>query len=711
MAKRVYELSKELGISSKDLLKLLHENGVELASHIAVVPSEAIDKIKKIFESKKSDSKKAAPSKSEASKEKESIKKVTVKPEVKKTEPRAEPKKIENIKPEKPKVEKREVVGVSQKQKIQPNIVKETRTMQQSQHNEKNIAKPKEPAELILAPMTVSDFAEIAHKPISEVILTLLKQGTVAAKNQMISIATVEQLAKIYEMKIAQKVQQKPQEFIKQEKHLQEGTQIERLPIVVVIGHVDHGKTTLLDFIRKTRVAAREKGGITQHLGAYEVKTSHGSTVFLDTPGHEAFSLMRVRGIKVADIAILVVAADDGVMPQTVEAIKAAKSIGLPIIVAMNKIDKATPQQVEVVKRQLAQHDLVPEDWGGQTVTVPISAKFGQGIDELLDVVSLQAQLMELTASITARAQGYVLESGIEKGRGAVATVILHTGTLHVSDYFRAGNTRGKVSSLVDSYGKRIQKVGPSLPVQIAGFENLPQAGDVFEVTNQEEFKKNLGAPSYEQKPQALQKSAQENAINVILKTDNASSKEAILNAIEKLSKKSTKEFHIIDAAVGSVKESDVTMASDTGSIIYTFHIKPEPNALPLAQRLKIQIRQFDIIYKLLEDMEALAEEGKKIKTVSKKIGEAVVLKVFDIKGLGVIAGAQVKTGLFNRNGKVIIYRGKHKVGEGAIKSLQRDKKAVKDVHAGFECAFMVEGFDAWIPDDRVECYLEVPAE
>lgn len=701
MAKRVYELSKELGISSKDLLKLLHENGVELASHVAVVPSEFIEKIKKHVSSKTNASQNSAVAKVKAQEK-----------------PQASEQKSSNVKngvtaaeidPKKTKNKIREHQN-SKMSKNKPNIIKEA-SMQQAQAIEKINTKLKEPAELILEPMTVSDFAEAAKKPVSEVILTLLRQGIVAAKNQIISVSVISNLAETYGIKTSQKILASAKEITKHEKIQNEGEQVERLPIAVVIGHVDHGKTSLLDYIRKTRVAAREKGGITQHLGAYEVKTAQGSIVFLDTPGHEAFSLMRVRGIKVADIAILVIAADDGVMPQTVEAIKAAKSIGLPIIVAINKMDKANAQQVEVVKRQLAQHDLLTEDWGGQTVAIGISAKFGQGIDELLDVIALQAQLMELTASITGSGQGYVLESGIEKGRGAVATIILHDGILKVGDFFRSGATRGKVSSIVDSYGKRLLKVGPSSPVQVAGFESLPQAGDKIEVITQEEFKKNNISTANDHKPITLQKSAEKDAINIIVKTDNASSKEAILNAIEKLSKKSTKEFHVIDAAVGSVKDSDVTMASDTGSIIYTFHIKPETSASLLSQRLNVQIRHFDIIYKLLENMEALAEEGKKIKMVSKKIGEAVVLKVFDIKGLGVIAGAQVKTGLFNRAGKVVVYRGKFKVGEGSIKSLQRDKKTVKDVHAGFECAFLIDGFDAWQPDDRVECYLEVPAE
>ena len=478
---------------------------------------------------------------------------------------------------------------------------------------------------------------------------------------------------------------------------------------MVVIGHVDHGKTTLLDFIRKTRVAAREKGGITQHLGAYEAKTKYGSIVFLDTPGHEAFSLMRARGIKTADIAILVVAADDGVMPQTVEAIKAAQSINIPIIVALNKIDKVAPAQLEKVKHSLVQYGLTPEEWGGQTVVMPISAKLGQGVDQLLEVVSLQSQLMELVANPNVAARGFILESKLEKGLGSIATVICQQGILRVGDYFIAGNVQGRVSTLIDSAGKRIKEVHPSIPVQVAGFDELPRVGDSFEVVLPEEYKKARQAQvttSSKFKGSAV---AREHALSLIIKTDNVSSMEAVLGALKKLSGKAFKEFHVLHGAVGSINESDVVLASDTGALIYGLHTKAESSALVAAQKYKVTIKLFDIIYKMLEDLELVAEQGKPVKMVTKKTGEAVVLKVFDIKSLGVIAGAQIKSGICTRNGKLVIWRGKYKVGEGAIKSLQRDKKAVKEVHAGFECAFLVDGFTEWQIDDRVECYIESP--
>ncbi len=704
MANRVYELSKKFGISNKELLKLLHDEGFDITSHAAAVPPQAIA----IIEKKLSPGSAIKPAKEPVSKAKASAKI----PEKKVEKVSKEVSKLKESKPEiavKQKLEAPKVEEVSIKAPEKPIVSKEA---------EVALPEPKKEAKeepsaatgnaIVIAPMTVSDIAAIARKPVSEVILTLLKQGIAAAKNKILPEKVVAQLAQLYELKVVEKKQVVAQAQVPKRPVSQTADMVERQPIVVVIGHVDHGKTTLLDFIRKTRVAAKEKGGITQHLGAYQVSTPHGGIVFLDTPGHEAFSMMRARGIKVADIAILVIAADDGVMPQTIEAIKHAKAAQIPIIVAINKIDKATPVQIETVKRQLAQHDLAPEEWGGQTVCVPISAKFGQGVDELLEVVSLQAQLMELTASLSVPARGYVLESKLEKGRGPVATILCQQGELHVGDYFMAGTVWGKVSSLVDSFGNRVTKVGPSIPVQVAGFSVLPHTGDPFEVVAQSMLKKNQ--PPEETRPgSAMTKSAEQGALNIIIKTDNASSKEALLVAIAKVSAKSPKEFNIIHAAIGMVTDSDIMLAANTHATIYGLHVKTESSSISLAQKHGVIIKHFDIIYKLLEDLEMLAQAAKPIKLVRKKIGEAIVLKVFDIKDLGVIAGAQVKSGRFTRDGKVVIWRGKQKVGEGAIKSLQRDRKAVKEVHAGFECAFLVDGFDAWEVDDRVECFNEVP--
>ncbi|MCL4361722.1 translation initiation factor IF-2 [Candidatus Dependentiae bacterium] len=693
MVVRVYEFSKKVGISNKEILKALNDNGFNVASHMAVLSQEAVDFLNSKY-LKKPEEKKEIKSEPVQDMQQVQTQKKQIAQTVEKVEPKPEVKEV-----------KKEVVS----EKIQPKLAKEV-LIEQPKKVEPILPKIKE--QITLKPMTVAEFATEIGKPVNEVILDLLKQKIMAPINQVLSEKVINQLAHFYGIKAIQPtVVQKQEAAVSVEKTqaIKGEGYVARPPVVVVIGHVDHGKTTLLDYIRKTRVASKEKGGITQHLGAYEASTPKGNIVFLDTPGHEAFSLIRMRGIKVADIAILVVAADDGIMPQTLEAINLAKNSGIPIIVAINKIDKATTNQIEAVKRGLAQHDLTPEEWGGQTITVPISAKLGKGIDNLLDLLVLQSELMDLTANINVAAKGYILESKLEKGIGPVATVICQNGKLKVGDYFVAGNTSGRVSILIDSYGKRINETMPSIPVLVAGFTELPHIGQLFEVVNIQDYKKFKATGAAPTTQAGMRQQVKESAINIFVKTDNFSSQEALIESINKLNKKLPKELSIISSGIGAINESDVMLAKDTNSIIYSLHVRIEPNAANLAQKLEVTIKSFDIIYKLLEDLELLSESKKEIKMVSKKIGEASVLKVFDIKNIGVIAGAIVKTGKFTRDGRVIIFRGKYKVGEGKITSLQREKRAAKEVNAGFECAFMVDGFTDWQVDDRVDCYVEVP--
>ena len=561
------------------------------------------------------------------------------------------------------------------------------------------------PIEIVAAPMAVAELAEKLKIPVNTLILTLLRKGISAARNQVLSEKVVAQVAAMHDAQVIEPV---AQEAVVHDIKTAAGGEkkVTRLPIVVIMGHVDHGKTTLLDFIRKTRVASREKGGITQHLGAYRAHTSRGDVVFLDTPGHEAFSMIRARGVTVADIAILIVAADDGVMPQTVEALERARAAGMPIIVAINKVDKATPKQIEDVKSQLARHNLLPEDWGGQVPCVLISAKTGQGVDDLLEVVVLQSELMDLTAMLDTPATGYVLESHLEKGRGPVATIICHNGLLAVGDSFICGNVQGRVSSLKDSLGKFIQHVEPSIPVQVAGFSASPAVGDVFKVVAAKDIKRAQDEARQAVKPVQVM---EEGTLGLIIKTDNHSSLEALLAAIQKLTLKTYRKFYIIHSGIGAITESDIALAGDTRSMVYGLHVKIESNAAALIQRLNIEVHLFDIIYKLLEDLEKIAQSGRPIKMKRKKIGEATVLKVFDIKKLGIVAGAQVIDGYCSREGTMIVYRGKHKVGSGKITSLQKEKSSVKEVRKGFECAFMIDGFDGWQVDDRAECFVEVP--
>ncbi len=654
---RVYEVAKLFNISNKELLELLSKHDFAVKSHMSVVPDEALKALEK--ELKKEDS--------------------------------AKEKKVSKVAPA-----KEPVVAIPEKEKAikeSPKKIKEKEDLPVSKA-------------FIIEPMTVGQAAERMDKSASEVILTLLREGIVCTKNQLLDEKTIEQLAKLYELSIAYPKKEKKE--VRIVSVVQEGGQ-ERLPVVVVLGHVDHGKTTFLDFVRKTRVALKEKGGITQHLGAYEAETPYGNIIFIDTPGHEAFSNIRGRGVSVADLAVLVVAADDSVKPQTIEAINKIKAAGIPTLVAINKMDKADPSRIEVVKGDLARYELLAEEWGGDTPCVPISAKLGDGVDKLLELIVLQAQLMDLKARIDLPATGFVLESRLEKGRGPVATVICQQGTLRVGDFFVAGQAFGKVSSLMDSYGRRISEVGPSIPVLVAGFSALAKAGDSFEVVTQEKFRKIKNSKNARVMMQ-IKRSVDEETLKIIVKTDTSSTKEALLESIEKLAGKAKKDIYIIHAGIGDIVESDVTLATNTGAMIIGLHTKVDPNAVEGAQKNIIRIMRFDIIYKLLEYLEELIKKEEKVKLVSKKIGEAVIRKVFAIKNVGVIAGSYVKDGRFAREGNIIAWRGKEKIGEGKIKSLERDKKAVKEVHAGFEFAFFVEGIDDWQIDDRAECFIEVPA-
>lgn len=644
---RIYEFAKLLNISNKDLIALLAKEGFEVKSHMAALSQQAIDFLNGRVEAKKKSDVVSGP------------------------------------------------LSASRQEEISSGSV----PLEESIVSEKS-------HDFIIEPMTVVEAADRLEKPINEVILALLKHGIAFPKNQVLPVSAVEYLAKYYQRAIKVPSREKKQEA---RNSYRSSDGITRTPIVVVVGHVDHGKTTLLDFIRKTRVVAKEKGGITQHLGAYEVITNHGNAVFLDTPGHEAFSNIRGRGLRVADIAILVVAADDGVMPQTVEAIKRAMDADVGIIVAINKIDRVDASRIESVKKDLARYGLISEDWGGQTICVPISAKTGKGVDNLLEMVVLQAELMDLRANPDRPAIGIVLESKLEKGRGPVATVICQQGTLRIGDFFIAGSVHGKVTSIVNSYGKPVKEIGPSIPVQIAGYSDLPLAGDIFEVVSSDRYAKLklVKAVSPINYNRAISSTA--DSINCLVKVDSSSTKEALLDALGKISGKNDKEINVIYAGIGNIIESDVDFAANTNSQIIGLHVKIDSSASLLASKKNVEISLYDVIYKLLEDVEKKAKLVEKIHFVSKKIGEAVVRKIFDIKNVGIVAGCYVKEGRFCKDGRVVVWRGKKKVGEGTIKGLERDRKSVKEVHAGFEFAFTCDGFSEWEIDDRLECFFNVP--
>lgn len=579
-------------------------------------------------------------------------------------------------------------------------------------------AAPVEVTEIVLSgDMSLQDAAGLMGKNPSELILSLLKQGIVSNKSNIIAIDTIVALANGFGIAVTREAK-KVTESSKVVRVASEN-QTRRAPIVVVIGHVDHGKTTLLDFLRKSNVAAREKGGITQHIGAYEVDSPHGKVVFLDTPGHAAFSSMRARGVKMTDLAILVVAADDGIMPQTVEAINQAKAAGVPLIVAINKVDKVTSQApIDTIKRQLSQHDLLVEDWGGSVICVPISGKTGQGIPELLEMITLQAEMMDLHADVAVPAKAFLLESRLDKGFGAIATVICLEGTLKQGDHFSCGDTTGKVRLILNSAGDRVTQTGPSTPVQIVGFDKLPLPADVLTVITAEQYNKAKSVRKSEAAAPAqihrvtlnTEEQSSASKVKLIIKCDNFGSKEAIEGSIASMSKKNkdmAERLQLVSTGVGDITESDVDLAENTGARLIGFHVRAEKNAANYARDHDIEITLYQVIYHLTEALEVLVKQPKKAVISFSKSGEALVLKVFPLKDGTVIAGCQVTHGVFGRNGKAICLRRGTKVGESRIVSLQRDRKSVKEVHTGFECGFITEDFHEWQPNDVVHFMME----
>lgn len=688
---RVHEFAKQSDVASKELLEALKAEGFEVKSHMAVLSEKELSFLSHKFKNK--------------NKEEELVKVLEKTPaspkssKIKEQPPMQEHAKNQEIAP---------VVFLEQPEEV---------VLEEQLLPDIKVEKSFERDPIDHQSMSLEVFVKKTKLPINDVILALLKQGKVYTKNSILPEDVVALLARYYEIPLLKKVSAKDRSMASgssaQPRIVKKEGQT-REPVVVVMGHVDHGKTTLLDYIRKTRVAAKEKGGITQHLGAYEVKTSHGGLVFLDTPGHEAFAKIRKRGISVADIVVLVIAADDGIMPQTVECIKIAKSLDATIIVAINKIDKADAVKIEIVKRQLAQHDLLPEEWGGDIMCVPISAKDGTGVDRLLEMIVLLSDMLELKAEQNIPAEGYILEARIQKGRGSLATVLCRQGVLKLGDYFKAGNRVGHVASLTNSQGVAVQKALPSVPVLVTGFEDLPPVGSLFEVITEAEYRK-LRFSKEEAPQQPTQRSQfahgeEKDKFNIILKADTYSSLEAILDAFDKIDKATCKQFVVVRSGIGEIRESDVILAQDTGAVIVGFHVKVEGGTQSAARQAKVSIHLFDIIYKLLEELEVMAAKAKEIKTIKTKIGEAEVLKVFDIKNLGVIAGCVVRDGRLSNKGAVIITRGRREVGTGKISSLQRDKKQVKEVHTGFECAFLVDGFSEWQSGDIVTCFLDLPS-
>lgn len=710
---RIYEFAKKHGIETSEILMFLTKEGIVFKSHMSVLSDEALVKLDKFI-------KKQAPETLSSFSQKKEEKKAAIdlvknmkqdvsndavrKNEMQKESPKSSFSHKGQHAPKAPLVRRSTITS-----SVKKNTVKNAQYPRASIVSEEAVKSPLKP--FAIRALSVGDFAQENNIPVGDLIVTLLKQGKVCTKNYILPEDLVKQLCQHYAIEIVEAERSKASGSLEKvsASGVSSNERKKRLPVVVVMGHVDHGKTSLLDFIRKTRVAAREKGGITQHLGAYQVKASGGELVFLDTPGHEAFSKIRKRGISVADVVVLVIAADDGIMPQTVECIKIIKSLNVPVVVAINKVDKVEPQRLEIVKRQLSQYDLLPEEWGGSVICVPVSAKSGEGIEHLLEMLILQSEMLELDAAENVPAQGYVLEAKMAQGKGIIATIICYAGTLTVGDFFKVEDGVGKVVSITDSYGSSLKQVGASLPVIITGFTEMPMVGGILEVITEIEYKKlRFNKEQKQGNVQSYTTTAQRNKFQVIVKADTFSSLEAILDAFTKqFAGNKYKEIIIIRSGIGNITESDALLAETTQATILGFSIKVENNALAVLKKTKTSCEVYDIIYKLFEKVEELAAIQKEVKKELKKIGNALVVKTFDVKKLGVIAGCIIKDGRFNEKGTIVVVRQREEIFRGKLKSLQRDKKNVREVHSGFECAFIADGFNDWQEDDIVDCYLE----
>ena len=566
----------------------------------------------------------------------------------------------------------------------------------------------------------VGELASRMKKTGAEVVKCLIKNGVMASLSDIIDFDTASIIAEELGCKVEKEVIVTIEEKLIDTAEDKAEDLEPRAPVVVVMGHVDHGKTSLLDYIRNANVVSGEAGGITQHIGAYQVQVKGQPITFLDTPGHEAFTAMRARGAMVTDIAILVVAADDGIMPQTVESINHAKAAGIPIVVAINKMDKpeANPERI---KEQLTAYELVPEEWGGETVICPISAKTGQGIQELLEMVILTAEMKELKANPNRTAHGAVIEAKLDKGRGPVATLLVQNGTLHQGDVIIAGTAVGRVRAMTNAQGERVETAGPSVPVEIIGMGEVPGAGDDFHAVADERMARELVEQrKHEQKVQAAgpqnQKVSLEDLfsqikqgemkdLNIIVKADVQGSAEAVKASLEKLSNEEVR-VRVIHCAVGAVSESDVMLAATSNAIIVGFNVRPDNNAKDIAARDHVDMRMYRVIYDCINEIETAMKGMLAPKFKEVELGQAEVRSVFRITGVGMVAGCYVTNGKMQRNAQMRLLRDNIVIYDGAIASLQRFKDSVKEVAAGYECGITFEKFQDIKEGDVIEAFL-----
>lgn len=711
--KRVYTIAEELGISSKELIAKLEELDIKVSSHMSTLTIEEAEiivemlreeKEAKIIKQKEPKSKKIdIDTIKEDDEEEQSRRDLDKKNKNKNNKNTSNDKNNNNKKNKHPqKDEKYSVTSVDEKE---------------DKEADKKEVQTEDGIIMLDETVVVGDFANLMGVPATQIIMSLMKMGIMANINQNIKFETAEKIA--YELD--KLVELKPQEEEKEDIIIQDDLEEDlrpRPPIVTVMGHVDHGKTSLLDAIRKTKVTDKEAGGITQHIGASEVYVNGKKVVFLDTPGHEAFTQMRLRGAQVTDIAILVVAADDGIMPQTIEAISHAKAANIPIIVAINKIDKPAAN-IEKVRQELSNNGLIVEDWGGDVIDVPVSAKQGQNLDKLLEMVLLVAEMEELKANPNRPAVGTVIESNLDKGRGPVATVIVSNGTLKVGDPIIAGTAYGKIRALVNDKGQRVKKASPSTPVEILGLNEVPMAGDQFVVMPSEKAARVVGEKRRtklrDEQMKASSKITLEDLfdkmqdgevkeLNIILKADVQGTAEAIRQSIEKISTEEV-QLKVIHSGVGAITDSDIMLSSASNAIVIGFNVRPTSSAIALAEREQVDMRTYRIIYELIEDLEKAMKGMLDPEYKEVVIGQAEVRNIFKVSGVGTIAGCYVIDGKITRSAKARLVRDGIVIYDGSIGSVRRFKDDVKEVNRGYECGITLENFNDIKEQDIIEAY------
>lgn len=740
---RVYQLAKELNISSNDLMEKLKAKGVEISSHMNVLDEKTCKLVADIF-GKEKKTKVKKPKAEKAEKPEKGEKPVTVAPKKKLAEKKkakekagvkAEVKKVEEPELHKPKKEAKKEAKPEVKQ--QPKL--EPKPEQKKEVTPVEVKKPDKSAPALVADVkekpapvpekkenlieltdsiTVKELSEKIKKEPKDIIKRLITMGVMASINQIIDLETAKGLAKEFGYEV--EVSLAESELFEYETKDDESKLLPRPPVVTIMGHVDHGKTSLLDAIRQTNVIDKESGGITQHIGAYHVELSKGNIVFLDTPGHQAFTAMRARGAQVTDIVVLVVAADDGVMPQAVEAIDHAKAANVPIIVAVNKIDKPNADPTKV-RQALTEYNIIPEEWGGENIFVDVSAKKKTGIDDLLEMILLQAEMLELKANPSRKAVGTVIEAKLDRGRGPVATILIRAGTLKISDPFVTGVHWGKVRAMINDEGKKVHFATPSIPVEVLGFSGVPHSGDSFIVVEDERKARQISLlREQKQREASLAKSSKitlEDLYNqikqgsvkelkIILKADVQGSVQALRDSLEKLSTSSVK-LEVIHAGTGGVTETDVILASASNAVIIGFHVRPETKASQLAEKEGINIRFYSIIYDVVNDIKAAMEGLLDPVYKEKVIGRAEVRELFYIPKIGTISGAYVIDGNIARSSQVRLIRDNVVIYEGKISSLRRFKDDAKEVLTGYECGIGIENFNDIKLNDIIESYIQ----